>query len=313
MQASGSREEPNLFIVGAPKCGTTAWVSYLGTHPDVWFCEIKEPNYFAFDLPGLRNYPTLRQYEALFRRGRDHKVRGEASTLYLYSTAAAQAIRAFDPDAKIIIFLRDQEDFLRSWHQQLLFRFNENIEDFASAWRLSGHRPDSTIPETCFEPKMLDYAAVADFPVQVARYLDAFPREQVLIVDFDEWTADPRSTYLRILDFLGLEDDGRIEFPPVYEARVYRSQWLGKLIARPPRVARLAVDLVKKILGREALGIGRKATELVSTRGRSTEISPELREEIRARYAEGNRALRERLELETTSAQSLEQPRKKAS
>ena len=312
MKASESRDAPNLFIVGAPKCGTTAWVSYLGGHPDVWFCEIKEPNYFAFDLPGLRDHPTLRQYEALFRRGRNHKVRGEASTLYLYSTAAAQAIRAYDPKAKIIIFLRDQEDFLRSWHQQLLFRFNENIQDFASAWRLSGNRPDSTVPETCFEPKMLDYAAVADFPVQVARYLDAFPREQILIVDFDEWTADPRSTYLRMLDFLGLEDDGRTDFDPVYEARIYRSQWLGKLIARPPRVAKLAVGVLKKILGREALGIGRKATELVSTRGRSTEISPELREEIRARYADGNRALRERLEGETASV-PLEQPRKKAS
>ena len=25
---------PNLFIVGAPKCGTTAWVEYLRTHPE---------------------------------------------------------------------------------------------------------------------------------------------------------------------------------------------------------------------------------------------------------------------------------------
>ena len=49
---SGPR--PNLFIVGAPKCGTTAWVEYLRTHPDIFFPEIKEPHYFATDLPGMR-------------------------------------------------------------------------------------------------------------------------------------------------------------------------------------------------------------------------------------------------------------------
>ena len=308
MQGGVNSERPNLFIVGAPKCGTTAWVSYLSAHPDVWFTEVKEPNYFAFDLPGIRRYPTLHEYETLFRRGRDHKVRGEASTLYLYSAASAQAIRAYDPGAKIIIFLRDQEDFLPSWHQQLLFRFNEGIHDLEAAWRLSGDRPAATIPNTCFEPKMLDYDAVADFPVQVERYLDAFPREQILILRFEDWIREPRATYLRILDFLGLEDDGRMEFAPVYEARVYRVEWLGRLIARPPRIAQFAVNMLKKIVGRNALGLGRKASELASTRASSTRISPKLRLEIRSRYADGNRRLRERIDGKTPSADSGVQP-----
>lgn len=311
MQSGAQSDRPNLFIVGAPKCGTTAWVSYLSAHPDIWFSQVKEPNYFAFDLPGIRRFPTLREYETLFRRGRGHKVRGEASTLYLYSTASAQAIRAYDPSAKIIIFLRDQEDFLPSWHQQLLFRFNENIQDFGAAWRLSSNRPQETIPETCFEPKMLDYDAVADFPTQVARYLDAFPREQLLIVRFEDWVRDPRSAYLDILKFLGVDDDGRTEFEPVYEARVYRMEWLGKLIARPPRIAQVAVNIAKKIIGRDALGIGRRATKLASTPGSSTRISPELRLEIRSRYADGNRKLRERIDGKNVGAPSREEPKRR--
>ncbi len=50
--ASRSRR-PNFFIVGAPKCGTTAWVRYLEDHPDVYFSPSKEPHYFCTDFPTL--------------------------------------------------------------------------------------------------------------------------------------------------------------------------------------------------------------------------------------------------------------------
>ena len=37
----------NLFIVGAPKAGTTSLHFYLQQHPDVCMSVIKEPNYFT--------------------------------------------------------------------------------------------------------------------------------------------------------------------------------------------------------------------------------------------------------------------------
>jgi hypothetical protein len=38
-----SSPKPNLFIVGAPKCGTTEWVHYLKSHLDICFPDRKEP------------------------------------------------------------------------------------------------------------------------------------------------------------------------------------------------------------------------------------------------------------------------------
>lgn len=296
MPTGGANRKPNLFIVGAPKCGTTAWVQYLGAHPDIFFSDVKEPNYFAPDLPGIRWVGELDEYERLFRRASGAKVIGEASAMYLYSAESAKLIRDYCPDAAILIFLRKQESFLPSYHHQLLLRFAESIEDFEAAWRLSGSRPPQMIPKTCREPKLLDYAAVADFRTQVGRFLNAFPRSQVLVIDFDEWTRDPRSTYLRILEFLDVTDDGRTQFPPVNEGKSYRVQWLGRLIVRPPRAVQMMVNLMKKITGRDALGLGVKATKLISSAGYATSLSPQLRDEIRSRYAEDNRSLRERLE-----------------
>ena len=144
--------KPNLFIAGAAKCGTTAWHSYLREHPDIFFPELKEPNFFALDFPGMRNFTSRTDYEKLFSRGKNARYRGEASGLYLYSAAAAKAIRDYDPAARILIFLREQERFLPSYHHQLMYRFAEPIADFETAWRQSGPRSRDTIPRTCPEP-----------------------------------------------------------------------------------------------------------------------------------------------------------------
>src|SRR3954462_962523 len=99
---------PNLFIVGAPKCGTTAWVEYLRTHPDIFFPDSKEDCFFALDLPRFRFIHSETEYSKLFAGSGDTKIVGEASAMYLFSEAAADAIRRYNPSSKILIFLREQ-------------------------------------------------------------------------------------------------------------------------------------------------------------------------------------------------------------
>ena len=289
---------PNLFIVGAPKCGTTAWAEYLGSHPDIFFPRYKDQCFFALDLPNFRLTRTDANYAELFKESGDARVIGEASAMYLFSTAAAAAIRDHDPTSKILIFLREQEDYLPSLHNQFLREFAEEIEDFETAWRLSGRRAPDTIPTTCLEPRTLDYAAMGRFHEQIERYLANFPVDQVRVIRFRDWVADPRATYLEILDFLGLEDDGRSEFPPVNQGMTYRSRSLTRLIVVPPGPLRRLALLVKALTGpfgrllhRLALNMARR----LSAPSYNKEIDPKLRDEIRRYYAKDNRRLEERL------------------
>src|SRR3954462_2607244 len=99
---------PNLFIVGAPKCGTTAWVEYLRTHPDIFFPNSKEDCFFALDLPKFRFIHSEAEYSRLFAGSGDAKYVGEASAMYLFSKAAPNAMRDYNAAAKILIFLREQ-------------------------------------------------------------------------------------------------------------------------------------------------------------------------------------------------------------
>ena len=99
---------PNLFIVGAPRCGTTSLWRYLAAHPEVFMAQVKEPNF----LSGIRI--TLNQevhdeaaYRRLFAPGGGYALRGEASTSYLWAPSALERIRAVSPEARIVISLRD--------------------------------------------------------------------------------------------------------------------------------------------------------------------------------------------------------------
>lgn len=279
---------PNLFIVGAPKCGTTAWVEYLSRHPDVAFSSVKEPHYFATDLNGTHVASTLEEYMALFRSCGGAACIGEASVMNLFSETAAEEIWRFNSQARILIFLREHVAFLRSYHNQAIYTGYEEVRPLERAWSLTSDRLDgSFVPGGCTDPKMLDYPRICEFFPQVKRYFDVFGREQVRVFWMDEWTNDPRSTYKEILLFLGLEDDGQANFPKVHAAHQHRSAAVGRLTSAggssgwPMRLA----SFVKKGLGKERLFIARRLRRWNTKYVTVPEVSKEFRgmiEEMRA-------------------------------
>ena len=131
--------KPNFFIVGAPKCGTSALYEYLGAHPEIFMSPYKEPHFFGSDLQ-QRWRPTKSQYFSCFAKARDEKRVGEASVHYLYSKCAAAEIKEFCPEARIIIMLRDPVEMLYSLHSQSIFSGNEVINDFEEALEAEADR-----------------------------------------------------------------------------------------------------------------------------------------------------------------------------
>ena len=277
--------KPDLFIVGAPKCGTTAWYNYLRSHPDIYFPDLKEPHFFALDLPGFRRVTTEANYLSLFDDAGSATIRGEASVFYLYSELAAGEIARFNPDAKILIFLRSQEYSIPSFHQQLLFTFDDTLSPFEEAWRLSGRRPRESVPDTCQDEKILDYKSVGMFREQIKRYGKHFPEQQIRIIQFDDWVERPRETYLEILRFLGVADDGRTEFPRINEARFHNNRGLARFLQHPPKWILDLKNLLKKLVDRPSLGIADLIAKRNRTRGYSEKPSSEVQSEIREYYA----------------------------
>jgi len=271
--------KPGFFIVGAPKCGTTALCEYLRPHPSIFVSRPKEPFFFCDDLPGMPGVRSLKEYQQLLSRTPSGvTLAGEGSAVYLYSKVAPGRIREYDPSARIIVMLRTPLDLAPSFHSQLLYNRTEDEPDFERAWELQAERRlGKFIPSLCREPRLLQYADVARLGEQVERLLAVFPRDQVLVVFFEDFKASPRAVYKRVLDFLELPDDGRTEFPRVNENKVIRSRWLSRFTQHPPRFLSRAASTIRKWIGRDDLVFLASLRAANSTPQARKPISPEMR------------------------------------
>lgn len=208
---------PNFFIVGAPKCGTTALYHALLNHPEVclphsadpeqyWLC--KEPMHFCGDL-GIVDWLRVADpgaYLSLFAHAGEAKRIGEASAQYLFSTEAPRRIREFVGDeARIVIMLRPPVDWMRSWHHDCLRYAHETIGDFGKALAAEPDRArGERIPTGSGFGGCLLYRKQAHFSGYVARYFEIFGRERVKVALMEDLNRDPGALLNEIAAFLGI-------------------------------------------------------------------------------------------------------------
>lgn len=276
---------PDFFLVGAPKCGTTAMYAYLREHPDLFLPERKELRYFGRDLLIRDRRPLSEaEYLAHFDGARTDQLVGTAYVWYLYSESAAQEIHAFSPDARIIAMLRNPADVLYALHGENLFNGNEDIRDFATALeaepdRVAGRR----IPPHAHLLQALWYSTVPRFTDQLRRYEAAFGRERIHVIVFDDFRADPAAAYRDLLQFLGVSPPPTApQFAVVNAAKRTRSERLRHLLARPPGTARRVVRAVLPPTIRRNLYERAKRLNVVE-RGRPP-LDAELRHRLRSQH-----------------------------
>jgi len=219
---------PNFFIIGAPKCGTSALSRYLSEHTNVYLSKPKEPYYFADDYPKMRELlsgiDTFSKYLGLFKDvGKEHLAIGEASTIYLYSSDAPRNIFKFNPQSQIIVMVRNPIELVQSFHSQLLRFQIEDQEDFETAWKLQKFRiAGSNLPRNYLDIKLLQYSQWGKMGERIEKLFDLFKPEQVKIVIFDEFTSDTRKVYNDVLSFLNVKRDDRADFLKINPNAKYR-------------------------------------------------------------------------------------------
>jgi sulfotransferase family protein len=253
VDARGSSEEakslvrplraPDFFIVGHQKCGTTALFMMLSQHPQIFMSDVKEPWFFGRELrsrfgkPSTRSRPnTLEDYLSLFADADPEQMIGEASPQYIRSSNAAREIAELRPDARIIVLLREPAAFLRSLHLQLITTHIEDQADFARALELEeARRAGKHIPRRSVSPQSLLYSEHVRYADQLRRLHEAFPREQVLVLVYEDFRRDNDGVVREVLDFLGLDTSvsiAPVETKPLNGVRSMRLHKLRRVIRR---------------------------------------------------------------------------------
>ncbi|GAA4826779.1 sulfotransferase [Algivirga pacifica] len=222
-----NNKKVNFFVVGAAKSGTTTLYQMLKKHPEVFLCPIKEPNFFStefkiedcrediqnnikfdfdqyyLDTPLKEKHnaciDTLEQYEKLFKDVKDHKLIGDFSTSYLPSKTAPVEIYNYNKEAKIIIILRNP--IARTISHYLMDNKGLEMDEDSIIGELKSDF--KTKNKGYFKTNM--YLDLSLYYAQVKRYLDIFPRNQILFLDFDQLKRNSNQVYESICNFLDIE------------------------------------------------------------------------------------------------------------
>jgi len=232
-------KRPDFFIVGAPKCGTSALTEYLAAHPDIYMAR-KEMHFFGADLQfGPQFYRRSPQAYLAEFDARDGQLRaGEASVWYLFSREAAAEIKAFNSEARILLMLREPSEMLYSLYHQFRADGNEPLATFQDALKAeSARRAGQGLSRQTYFPQGLIYREVALYTDQVRRYFELFGRDQVHVVIYDDFAADPAATYRAATEFLGVD--------PSYQPESFKVINGNKRVKHPALRAVLGDPLVR--------------------------------------------------------------------
>jgi len=211
--------------------------------------DMKEPRFFASDLRDLSQRgpgaapETLEAYLSLFDEAKEGQRVGEASPSYLRSRTAASAIAAAQPAARIIAILREPASFLRSLHLHLLQEGIETEKDFRTA----------VLGEEVVRAgrRVRRYTDHLDYVEQLRRYHAVFPREQVLVIIYDDFRRDNEATLRSVLRFLEIDDTGPLEVleanPPARLRSGRLAQFSRRFLAGRGPVSRPVMALARTL------------------------------------------------------------------
>lgn len=201
---------PTFVIAGASRSGTTTLHSILSEHPHVFMSSRKEIQFFWRDR--LFSKGTA-WYERHFAQGKDFGARGEASPPYFHKGMTldvdgeyrwspgddpATRLASLYPDMKLVFSLRSPVMRVYSQFWKNHWQGKEEVETFEEAVDLEMRgvrRPES---------HGLCWLYRNHYAEHMGHWLSLFPRENVLVLVFEEWIDQPEKGMRAIEEFLGV-------------------------------------------------------------------------------------------------------------
>tara|TARA_Y100000385_G_scaffold50564_1_gene47355 strand:- start:1378 stop:2232 length:855 start_codon:yes stop_codon:yes gene_type:complete len=223
-----------IFIVGAPKSGTTSLYYYLNEHPEILMSSEKEPDYFSDKeildqglYYGKSRIDSLIKYNNLFSKRDKEKFLGDASVSYLFYPEVSKRIKEYNPESKIIIMLRDPIHRAFS-HYLMDYRLGLTSKSFVEEF--------NNQESLNFQQHFL----LGNYYNQVKKYLEVFETENVHIIWYSDFKQNTEKELQKVIEFIGLNTDFKIDFNKVYNSfsmpknniirKIYSVVWIRKTL-----------------------------------------------------------------------------------
>jgi hypothetical protein len=207
------RTVPDFLIIGCQRGGTSSLYKYLGQHPEISPSLRKETEYLTANFSEGESW--YRAHFPLILRRRWARGMGrrlftfEATPDYLLDPRAPRRAHDLLPDVKIVVLLREPGDrALSQFHHNK--RLGLESEEFVAALDLEDERISGDLSEMATNPltratsfRRFTYQKRGEYARQLADWFAEYPRDRFLILESEEFFADPDRVLQDILAFVG--------------------------------------------------------------------------------------------------------------
>jgi len=206
---------PNFIIIGAPKCGTTSLYNYIVKHPGVFPALWKEiyffDRYFSREINWYKGNFHLKSYKFFYNSiCRKQFVTGESTPTYFHHPLAPKRISKFLPHMKLIVLLRNPVDRAYSHYQMEKslgyeeLTFEEAISAENDRLHLESEKMIEDINYYSYKRQIFSYLTSGIYVKHLELWMKYFPKNQILILNTEDFERDPNDTYQTVLNFLDL-------------------------------------------------------------------------------------------------------------
>jgi hypothetical protein len=219
------------MIIGAMKSGTSSLHCYLTQHPLVIPPLRKEVHYFDLNFERGESW-----YRANFGRAGQGGVNIDSSPYYLFHPQVPSRAHALVPDAKLIVLLRDpvRRAYSHYRHERDKGREPLSFEDAIAAEPDRIERDHERLARGEIERseahQYFSYVARGRYAEQLGSWLRIYPREQLLVLRFEDLVGEPLPVLNKSLQYLALpamsgaklEARNTRKYPPIESATAER-------------------------------------------------------------------------------------------
>nr|WKN35521.1 sulfotransferase [Tunicatimonas sp. TK19036] len=276
---------PDFLIIGAGKSGTTSLEFYLKQHPGIFLPDVKEPNFFAYemrkeedfeDLSTKEHYrqsiTTYPDYINLFKIANENQKVGEISNIYLYSPLAVERIKHHLPNVKLMAILRQPAERLFSRYTHLL-RVNktpsESFEDVFDRKSVWWKRPD--LVQEGFYGKHL------------TKYFNSFDPSQLKIFFFEDLINAPDQLLEDMTAFIGVDNSFNFQTNTQFnKSGKVKNKWVNKLVGHESIIMMAMKKSVPQLYQgiKDNVLLKRVVENMRSSNIQTLKLSPELKQKI---------------------------------
>lgn len=209
----------NFFVIGQPKCGTTSIFHYFKKHSSVFMTEQKQLYFFAKEHNNYRrqfkdfnteyytkyyNY-NFEDYIRRFDFSNEYKVFGDITPDYVYSKNSEKDIHDYNPEAKVVLIIREPLAFLKSFHNQLIQSGREFEKDFLKALSYQERRKEESFKnDEKTHPLFFQYNQLIDYLQFIQPYHKLF-KDNFKVIVYEDFLENNQQVLNNLCEFLSIE------------------------------------------------------------------------------------------------------------